>query len=108
MLMQNKVHKALRGEKPINIDEGKCNDMKVVTFSIIWMSLTDLMIYNMVNEETIHDLWLKLESMFMSKNIKNKLFMKHETKQNNEWLKQSYITKLDYEEFMIVKFAFLS
>lgn len=76
MLMHNKVHMTFRGMKSTNMDDKKYQGMEVVAFSIIWMCLADTMNYDMVNEKTTHGLGLKLESLFMSNNVTNKLFMK--------------------------------
>lgn len=76
MLTQNKVHMALKGTKPTNIEDEECQDKQVVALSPIRMCLADSVIYDVDNEKTIKVLWLKLKSLFMSNNFTNKLFMK--------------------------------
>ena len=43
--------------------------------SLILLSLSDEVLYEVANEETASGLWLKLEKLYMTKSIYNKLFM---------------------------------
>jgi len=40
------------------------------------MCLSDEILYNVMNEETTADLWCRLESLYMTKSLSNKLFKK--------------------------------
>jgi len=44
--------------------------------SLILLSLSDEVLYEVANEETASGLWLKLEKLYMTKSICNKLFLK--------------------------------
>ena len=43
--------------------------------SLILLSLSDEVLYEVANEETASGLWLKLEKLYMTKSIYNKLFL---------------------------------
>ena len=43
---------------------------------MIILCLSDEVLYNVMNEETTVSLWCKLESLYMTKSLSNKLFMK--------------------------------
>ena len=44
--------------------------------SLILLSMSDEVLYEVANEETASGLWLKLEKLYMTKSICNKLFLK--------------------------------
>ncbi|KAL5147183.1 Retrovirus-related Pol polyprotein from transposon TNT 1-94 [Glycine soja] len=46
--------------------------------SLILLSLSDEVLYEVANEETANGLWLKLEKLFMTKSICDKLFLKRD------------------------------
>ena len=44
--------------------------------SMIQLCLADEVMYNVMDEDTAIDLWLRLESLYMTKSLSNKLYLK--------------------------------
>ena len=78
LLIQQGVHKALLGK------EKKLETMKDVEWvemdekatSSIRLNLGDEVIHNILKEKTAKEVWEKLESLYMRKNLTNKLYVK--------------------------------
>ena len=52
----------------------------------IILCLSDEILYNVMNKETTADLWCRLESLYMTKNLSSKLFMKKQL--YSLWMKE--------------------
>ncbi|KAK8921738.1 hypothetical protein KSP39_PZI020142 [Platanthera zijinensis] len=79
VLVQQGLHKALLGKEKSGVkkdEEWEELDLKVI--STIQMSLTDEIMYNVVDADTTVDLWKKLEELYMSKSLTNKLYVKRQ------------------------------
>ena len=79
MLVNEGTHKALLGieKKPMEDDEQ--NNINFRAKMTIMLCLSDEVLYNVMNKETTVDLWCRLESLYMTKNLSNKLFMNKHT-----------------------------
>ena len=76
--MKKGTHKALLGieKKPSKMEDNVWNDIDFHAKATIVLCLSDEVLYNVMNEETTGDLWCRLDSMYMTKSLSNKLFMK--------------------------------
>jgi len=57
------------------MEDDEWNDIDFRAKVTIIICLLDKVLYNVMNEETIAGLWCRLESLYMTKNLSNKLFM---------------------------------
>ena len=78
LLVKEGTHKALLGieKKPSKMEDDDWNDINFHAKATITLCLSDEVLYNLMNEETIVGLWCRLESLYMTKSLSNKLFMK--------------------------------
>lgn len=78
MLVNRGVYKALYGKKnrPSKIDDDKWNDTDFCVNATIVLYLSDEILYNVMNEETIAGLCCKFKSMSITKSLSNKHVMK--------------------------------
>ena len=78
ILIQNGVHKALEGDeqKPIGLSEAKWEEMDAKALSAIQLCLSNEVLREVVNEATSKGIWEKLESLYMAKNVTNRLLLK--------------------------------
>jgi len=78
LLVKEGTHKVLLGieNKPSKMEDDEWNDIDFRAKATIILCLSDEIFYNMMNEDTTADLWCKLESLYMTKSLSNKLFMK--------------------------------
>ena len=76
--MNEGTHKALFGikKKPLKIEDDEWNGIDFCAKTTIILCLSDEMLYNVMNEETTADFWCRLENLYMTKSLSNKLFMK--------------------------------
>ena len=76
--MKKGTHKALLGikKKQSKMEDDKWNDINFRAKTTIILCLSDEILYNVMNEKTTADLWCRLESLYMTKSLSNKLFMK--------------------------------
>ena len=58
------------------VDDNAWNDINFRAKVTIILCLSDEVLYNVTNEETTVDLWYRLESLYMTMSLSNKLFMK--------------------------------
>ena len=58
------------------MEDDEWNDIDFRAKAIIILCLSDEILYNVMNEETIVGLWCRLESHYMMKSLSNKLLMK--------------------------------
>jgi hypothetical protein len=78
LLIQQGVYKALLGEanKPEKMDDDDWEEMDAKAASAIRLNLSDEVIHNVIDEEKAKVIWQKLESLYMAKNLTNKLYVK--------------------------------
>lgn len=71
-MIQQSLHKALKG-KPARMSESDWEDYDLKVRSAIHLCLIDEVLYNILNEDSVAKLWLKLESLYMTKSLTNRL-----------------------------------
>jgi len=78
LLVMEGIHKALLSieKKLLKMEDDKWNDIDFRTKMTIILCLSDEILYNVMNEETTAGLWCRLDSLYMTKSLSNKLFMK--------------------------------
>ena len=78
LLVKEGTHKALLGieKKPSKMKDDEWNDIDFHANAMIILCLSDEVLYNMMNEETTANLWCRMGSLYMTKSLPNKLFMK--------------------------------
>ena len=78
LLVKEGTHEALLGieKKPSKMEDDKWNNIDLRAKATIILCLSDEVLYNMMNEKTNIGLWCRLESLYMTKSLSNKLFMK--------------------------------
>jgi len=87
LLVKEGTHKALFGieKKASKIEDDEWEiDFHAETTIILYLS--DEVLYNIMNEETTVRLWCRLESLYMTKSLSNKLFMKKQL--YSLWMKE--------------------
>ena len=69
LLVKEGTHKVLLGieKKPSKMEDNECNDIDFRTKATIILCLSDKVLYNVMNEETIANLWCRLVSIYMTK-----------------------------------------
>jgi tRNA uridine 5-carbamoylmethylation protein Kti12 len=72
--------KALLGKskKPVTISDEEWEEINVRAWSAIHLCLADDVLFNIVMEKTIADLWTKLESLYKKKSLTNMIFLKRQ------------------------------
>ena len=63
-------------KKPLKMKDDEWNNIDFRAKATIILCLLDEVLYNVINEKTTADLWCRLESLYMTKSLLNKLFMK--------------------------------
>ena len=78
MLIQQGVEKALVGKtkKPYDMSNEDWNKIDEKDLSAIRLCLADDVLFNIVSETTAAGLWKKLESLYMTKSLTNKILLK--------------------------------
>ena len=78
LLVKDGTHKALLGieKKPSKMDDDEWNNIDFCAKATIIICLSNEVLYNVMNEETTASLWYRLECLYMTKSLSNKLFMK--------------------------------
>ena len=78
LLVKEGTHKALLGikKKPSKMEDDEWNDIDFRVKVTIILCLSDEVLYNVMNEETTADFLCRLESLYMTKSLSNRLFMK--------------------------------
>ena len=78
LLVQQGYYKALLGKDKkselMSNDDWEVMDLKAL--AIIHMYLTDEVFFNIVGEKMALGLWMKLESLYQTKSITNRIFLK--------------------------------
>ena len=88
LLVKEGTHKALLAieKNPSKMEDDEWNDIDFLAKATIILCLSNEVLYNMMNEETTADIWCRLESLYMTKSLSNKLFMKKQL--NSLWMKE--------------------
>jgi hypothetical protein len=78
MFVQQGVAKALLGKskKPRTMSEKEWEDIYVGSLNAIHLCLANDVLFNIVAEKKTTGLWKKLESLYMTKSLMNKIFLK--------------------------------
>ena len=80
LLMQQGVVKALLGKEkqPASIRYDDWDEMDARELSAICLCLVDDVMFNIVSEKTPIGLWTNLESLYMTKSLTNRIFLKRQ------------------------------
>ncbi|GJR12409.1 retrovirus-related pol polyprotein from transposon TNT 1-94 [Tanacetum coccineum] len=76
LLKQQGIWAPLAGPKPADIIDAKFNSLDEKAHSTILLSLSDEVLYEVADEETAAGVWKKLEKLYMTKSLTNKLLLK--------------------------------
>jgi hypothetical protein len=78
--VQQGLQKALVGKakKMESMTEEDWEDLDGRDLNTIHLCLADEVLFNIVEEKTTTSLWTKLESMYMTKNLSNTIFLKRQ------------------------------
>ena len=76
LLKQQGIWTPLAGDRPEGMTDAEYAQQDEKAHSTILLSLADEVIYEVADEETAATLWLKLESLYMTKSLTNKLLLK--------------------------------
>ncbi|GJT21706.1 hypothetical protein Tco_0891643 [Tanacetum coccineum] len=76
LLKQQGILAPLAGPKLTNMTDAKYNSQDEKAHSIILLCLSDEVIYEVADEETAAGVWKKLEKLYMTKSLINKLLLK--------------------------------
>ena len=78
LLVKKGTHKPLLGieKKPSKMDGDEWNDIDFCAKVTIILCLLDKVLYNVMNEEITAGLWCRQESLYITKSLSNKLFIK--------------------------------
>ena len=81
MLIQQGVAKALVGKtkKPYDMSNEDWNEIDKKALSAIRLCLADVVLFNIVSETTAVGLWTKLEILYMTKSLTNKILLKQQS-----------------------------
>ena len=80
LLVQQGVVKALLGKakQPASITDEDWDEMDARALSAIPLCLDDDVLFNIITEKTVVNLWSKMESMYIKKSLMNKIFLKRQ------------------------------
>jgi hypothetical protein len=80
LLVQQGVVKALLGKakQPTTITDEDWDEIYARALSAIHLCLADDVLFNIVTEKTTTSLWMKLESLYMTKSLMNMIFLKRQ------------------------------
>ena len=78
LLGQQKSHKALfdPSELPTTLTAAQKEEMKLIAYGTLILNLSDNIIRQVLEEETTHKVWMKLESLYASKDLPNKMYLR--------------------------------
>ncbi|KAK8937136.1 hypothetical protein KSP39_PZI011924 [Platanthera zijinensis] len=77
VLVQQGLHKALLGKEKAKVnDDDEWDELDLKAISTIQLCLADEVMYNVIEAENTVDLWRKLEELYMSRSLTNKLYVK--------------------------------
>jgi len=80
VLIQQKCEKALKGEGvlPVTMSQAEKTEMMDKARSLIVLCLRDKVLRDVAKETTAASLWSKLESLYMTKSLANRQFLKQQ------------------------------
>jgi len=78
LLVKEGTHKTLLGIEKMssNMKDDQWNDIDFCAKATIILCISDEVLYNVMNKETSAGLQRRLESLYMTKSLSNKFFMK--------------------------------
>ncbi|TXG48163.1 hypothetical protein EZV62_027457 [Acer yangbiense] len=78
LLSQQKILKAIEGPEklPVSLTKEQKNDMLDMSLGTIILSLSDNVLREVNDEKTACDVWKKLESLYLTKSLTNKIYLK--------------------------------
>ncbi|TXG64459.1 hypothetical protein EZV62_011453 [Acer yangbiense] len=78
LLSQQKILKAIEGPEklPVSLTEEQKNDMLDMALGTNILSLSDNVLREINDEKTACDVWKKLESLYLTKSLTNKIYLK--------------------------------
>src|SRR5436189_55089 len=78
LLVKEGSYPALQGirKKPSTMDEDDWKEIDGKAKATIILCLSDEVLYNVLNEDTADGMWNRLESLYMTKSLSNKLYVK--------------------------------
>ena len=78
ILVHMKVAKALQGEKalPVMMNAEEKSDVMELAYSTLILYLGDKVMREVAKETTAAGIWSKLESLYMTKSITNRIYLK--------------------------------
>jgi hypothetical protein len=78
LLVQQGIQKALAGKskKPTAMTNEEWEDLDSKSLSTIRLCLADDVLFNIVGEDTTSGLWRKLESLYMTKSLMSRIYLK--------------------------------
>src|SRR5436190_880344 len=78
LLVKEWTYQALQGirKKPSTMGEDDWKEIDIKAKATIILCLSDEVLYNVMNEETAAGMWNRLESLYMTKSLSNKLYVK--------------------------------
>ena len=99
ILVQNSLEKAMLGKakKPSTMSMEDFKDMDIKTLTLIQLSLSNEVLREVAKEETTVRLWVKLESLYMTKSVTNRLLLK--SKLHDLRLEEASSIKSHLDEF---------
>ena len=80
LLVQQGLQKALDGKRKrlLTMRNDEWEELGAIAFSTIRLCLTDDVLFNIVEEKPTTSLWSKLESLYMTKSLKNRIYLKRQ------------------------------
>jgi hypothetical protein len=80
LLVQQGLQKALgdKSKKPTVVTEWEWEDLDAKALSTIRLCLADDVLFNIVGEDTTSSLWSKLESLYMTKSLTSRIYLKRQ------------------------------
>eukprot|EP01018_Ginkgo_biloba_P027656 Gb_41806 [translate_table: standard] len=80
LLVQQGLQKALAGKakKPTSMTDEDWEDLDARALSTIRLCLADDVLFNIAGEETTSGLWTRLESLYMTKSLTNRIYLKRQ------------------------------
>src|SRR3954470_616702 len=79
MLIKERTYQALQGirKKPSMMGEDDWKEIDVKAKAPIVLCLSDEVLFNVLNEDTAAGIWNRLKSLYMTKSLSNKLYVKN-------------------------------
>ena len=80
LLVQQGLQRALDGKrkKPLTITDDEWEDLDAKALSTIRLCLADDVLFNIIGETSATSLWNKLESLYMTKSVTNRIYLKQQ------------------------------